>query len=56
MNDFYEIDRTCIFNDVEYRVIQLLDNNLMLTVVKEDLEKEVFPLQTFIIPDDKPHY
>lgn len=55
MFNFYDVDRVCAFNDVEYRVVKILDNNLLLVVNKEDLENQLYPLQTVVIPDDSPN-
>ncbi|MEI2341622.1 hypothetical protein [Priestia megaterium] len=48
----YEVDRTSEYQGIEYRVVEVLDNDLLLVVVKADLENGKFPLQTFIVPDD----
>lgn len=52
MLDMFTIDanKTRFFNGTEYRVVSILDNGLLLCVVKEEAEKGIFPLNTVIIP------
>ncbi|TQR48517.1 hypothetical protein DJ027_22585 [Bacillus cereus] len=47
----YELDREVVFKGTDYKVVSVLDNNLLLVVSKKDLENEKFPMQTHIIPD-----
>lgn len=49
---YSSLDRQCTVNGVEYEVIKVLDNNLLLVVEKEKFSKEEFPLQTFVVQDD----
>lgn len=48
----YELSRSCTYGGIEYKVISVLENDLLLCVVKSDLEKGIFPLNTVIIPDN----
>lgn len=48
----YELIRECVYQGVEYQVVSVLDNGLLLAVVKADLDNEKFPLQTVVIPCD----
>ncbi len=47
----FEVDRECTYKSVDYKVISVLDNDLLLVVPKEDLANEKFPLQTYVIPE-----
>lgn len=47
-----ELSRETAYKGVVYKVVQVLDNDLLLVVAKSDIEAEKYPLQTVIIPDD----
>lgn len=47
----YELDRTVTFKGILYRVLQVLENDLLLVAAKDDLDNKQFPLPTAIIPD-----
>ncbi|KOS30767.1 hypothetical protein ADK17_03695 [Bacillus anthracis] len=47
----FEVDRECTYKSVDYKVISVLDNDLLLVEPKEDLANEKFPLQTYVIPE-----
>jgi hypothetical protein len=46
------LDRICVFNGIEYRIIEILNSGNLLVVTKEDYENENFPLQTYVIPGE----
>lgn len=46
----YGIDRQCTYNGVLYRVLQVLDNDLLLVIPEESSESS-YPLQPVVIPD-----
>lgn len=48
----YTLDRTMNFENVEYRIVDLLMSGLVLVVKEEDYKNNKFPLQTYIIPDE----
>jgi hypothetical protein len=48
----YNIERKSIYKDVEYTVVSILDNDLLLAVPTKDLENGLFPIQPVIIPDE----
>lgn len=47
----YEISRDSTYLDDKYKVIDVLDNDLLLVVLRSEFEKANFPLQTYVIPD-----
>lgn len=49
------LNRKINYLGVEYTVVQPLDNELVLVVKDEDLQKGSFPLQTYVIPDPEYH-
>lgn len=49
----YVVDRECTFKGITYKVIEVLDNNLLLVVNKADIDNNEFPLKTFVIPDNQ---
>ena len=51
MSDLFPVDRTCEYNGEVYRVVSVLDNDLLLVVNQNDLDNKQFPLDTKIIPD-----
>lgn len=46
----YQLDLEYTYKDIHYRVVQVLDNDLLLVVEKKDLDDEKYPLETVIIP------
>ena len=44
-------DREVEYNGVIYRVIEFLNSGTLLVVTKEEYDKQVFPMQTYIIPE-----
>ena len=49
---FFNVDKVSVYNGIEYRVVYILDNDLLLVVNKDDLEKGKYPLETLVIPDE----
>ncbi|MBT2603723.1 hypothetical protein J7E55_11920 [Bacillus sp. ISL-53] len=48
----YQTDRVAVYQGIEYKVINVLDNDLLLVVSITDYDNQQYPLQTFIIPDE----
>lgn len=46
------LDRQCTVNGIEYEVVQVLDNDLLLIVERDKFLNGIFPLQTFIVKDE----
>lgn len=46
----YQLDLEYTYKDIHYRVVQVLDNDLLLVVEKKDLDDGKYPLETVIIP------
>jgi hypothetical protein len=49
--NMYKVNRSATYLDVDYKVLQVLDNDLLLVVTTSDFENGVFPLQTYVLPD-----
>lgn len=48
----YELNRSKVtFLGIDYEVVQVLENDLLLVVKSEDLQKGDFPIQTYVIAD-----
>lgn len=47
----YNTNRSTEYKGIVYKVVSVLENDLLLVVKKDDFEKKVFPMQTFLIPD-----
>jgi hypothetical protein len=46
-----QLDRTVEYKGEQYRVVEALENYLLLVVKKSDIDEEKFPLRTVVIPD-----
>lgn len=44
------LDRKVTYNGVVYQIVEVLNSNMLLVVSKEDFDKSLFPLQTYVIP------
>lgn len=49
----YELNKEVTYNGVDYTVIQLLENELLLVVVKSDYESRKYPISTYVVPDEQ---
>ncbi|MFY0760184.1 hypothetical protein AB1K32_15040 [Metabacillus dongyingensis] len=51
--DAYQIEivREVEYAGKKYDVIMVLDNDLLLVVSQEDINNNILPLQTFVLPD-----
>jgi hypothetical protein len=47
------INRECVYNGIEYRIVSVLDSDLLLVVLKKNYDEGNYPLQTYIIPDEE---
>lgn len=47
----FKLDRECVYEEVEYVVVDVLQNDLLLVVSKENWNSKKFPLITSVIPD-----
>lgn len=50
MTDFYKLDRTIMYRDTVYQIIEVLSSNLLLVIDKATFDKGEFPLQPLVIP------
>ncbi|GAA4828146.1 hypothetical protein GCM10023310_01090 [Paenibacillus vulneris] len=50
--DLLSLDRSCSYKGIEYKVVAVLENDLLLCVLREDYEKGNYPINTVIIPDE----
>ncbi|MFK9120744.1 hypothetical protein ACJEBK_28500 [Peribacillus frigoritolerans] len=50
MYDF-TLDRVCVFDSVEYRILETLKSGTLL-VKEEDYKEGKYPSQTYIIPGE----
>lgn len=50
--DFYGLDREVSFQDKQYKVVAVLDRQLLLVVEKKLFDDGVFPIPTLIIPGE----
>lgn len=46
----WDLEREIVFEDIVYKVVDVLDSVTLLVVRKDDFEAKRFPLQTYIIP------
>lgn len=53
MSNLLNMSRVCVHQGIEYRVLDVLDNDLLLCVTKEDFDQKKFPLTTVVLPDDR---
>ena len=47
----FNLDLKCNVDGVQYKVIDTLENELLLCVKESDLEKGTFPIPTYVIPN-----
>lgn len=47
----WEICKTVTYKSEEYRVLDNTDSGLLLVAKENDVKKEEYPLQVFVIPD-----
>ncbi len=48
----FEVEREIGFNGVIYKIVDVLNSSTLLVVRKDDYDKGVFPLQTYVIPGE----
>lgn len=46
----YSIDRTIKYGTIDYKIVEILNSEMLLVVKKEEFDKKIFPLQTYVIP------
>lgn len=51
MDDLFLLDRFVEFENQTYQVVDLLENDLLLVVLKNDFDQQKFPFTPVIIPD-----
>lgn len=47
-----ETDRTVVYKEVEYRVLDTTSSGLLLVIKEEDVKNDSYPLTTLAIPGD----
>lgn len=47
-----EIDKIVVYNEIEYRVIDISSSGLLFVAKEEDIKNENYPLAILAIPDD----
>ena len=48
----FNMDRECTYKDITYKVLDEMSSGFLLVVEKEKLDEGVFPLETFVIPEN----
>lgn len=44
------LDRQVSYKGIVYQIVEILNSEMLLVVIKDDFDNEVFPLQTYVIP------
>lgn len=44
------LDRVASYGGQEYRIVEILNSGLLLVVKKDEFDKGVYPMQTYVIP------
>ena len=48
----YEMNRTVVYKEVEYRVVEVLGSGLLLVIQEDELKLNNYPIQTYVIPEE----
>jgi hypothetical protein len=49
-SDSWVLDRKITFNNIVYKIVAILNCEMLLVIKKEDFDLKKFPLQTYVIP------
>lgn len=44
------LDRYTNYRGIDYKIVEVLNSEMLLVVKKEDFDKGIFPIQTYILP------
>lgn len=44
------LDRVTNYGGQDYKIVEVLESDLLLVVKKEEFDTGVFPIQTYVIP------
>lgn len=47
----FNMDRECTYKNITYKVLEEMSSGFLLVVEKERLDKGVFPIEVFVIPE-----